>query len=52
MLESLADKIPKPKFKNNPTKKVLLTLLVLFLFRFCNTIPLAGIDQEALKKSF
>ena len=25
---------------------------MLFIFRFCNTIPLAGIDQEALKKSF
>ena len=39
-------------FKNTPTKKVLLTLLVLFLFRLGNTIPIAGIDQDALKKSF
>ena len=38
--------------KNNPTQKILLTLFILFLFRFGNTIPLAGIDQEALKKSF
>ena len=53
MLESLANKIiPKTKFQNTPTKKILITLLVLFIFRFCNTIPLAGIDQEALKKSF
>tara|TARA_A100001035_G_C27781064_1_gene501795 strand:+ start:37 stop:1311 length:1275 start_codon:yes stop_codon:yes gene_type:complete len=53
MLESLADKlIPKTKFQNTPTKKILITLFVLFIFRFCNTIPLAGIDQEALKKSF
>ena len=53
MLESQADKlIPKTKFQNTPTKKILITLFVLFIFRFCNTIPLAGIDQEALKKSF
>lgn len=53
MLESLANKIiPKTKFQNTPTKKILITLLVLFIFRFCNTIPLAGIDQDALKKSF
>jgi preprotein translocase subunit SecY len=38
--------------KNNPTKKILLTLFMLFLFRIGNTIPLTGIDQEALKKSF
>ena len=37
---------------NNPTKKILLTLLLLLLFRFGNTLPLLGIDQEALKKSF
>jgi len=36
----------------NPTKKILLTLFILFLFRFGNTIPLMGIDQDALKKSF
>jgi preprotein translocase subunit SecY len=53
MLESLADKlIPKTKFQNTPTKKILITLFILFIFRFCNTIPLAGIDQDALKKSF
>ena len=53
MLESLANKIiPKTKFQNTPTKKILITLLVLFIFRFSNTIPLAGIDQDALKKSF
>lgn len=41
-------------FKNqiNPTKKLFLTLFLLFLLRFGNTIPLMGIDQEALKKSF
>merc|ERR1712178_585253 len=44
--------IPKTKFQNTPTKKIIITLLVLFIFRFCNTIPLAGIDQDALKKSF
>ena len=53
MLESLANKlIPKTKFQNTPTKKILITLFILFIFRFCNTIPLAGIDQDALKKSF
>ena len=53
MLESLANKIiPKTKFQNTPTKKILITLLILFIFRFSNTIPLAGIDQDALKKSF
>ena len=53
MLESLTDKlIPTTKFQNTPTKKILITLFVLFIFRFCNTIPLAGIDQDALKKSF
>jgi len=40
------------KLKNNPTQKILITLIVLFLFRFGNTIPLSGIDQEALKRSF
>jgi len=40
------------KLKNNPTQKIIITLIVLFIFRFGNTIPLAGIDQEALKKSF
>ena len=38
--------------KNNPTQKILITLMVLFLFRFGNTIPLSGIDQDALKKAF
>jgi len=40
------------KNKKNPTKKILLTLFLLLIFRFGNTIPLIGIDQEALKKSF
>jgi preprotein translocase subunit SecY len=53
MFESLINKIfPKIKQQNNPTKKILLTLGILLLFRFGNTIPLSGIDQEALKKSF
>jgi preprotein translocase subunit SecY len=38
--------------KNKPIEKIILTLLILFLFRFGNTIPLSGIDQEALKRSF
>jgi preprotein translocase subunit SecY len=53
MFESLINSIlPKLSNKNTPTKKILITLFILFLFRFGNTIPLVGIDQEALKKSF
>lgn len=37
---------------NSPTQKVLITFFLLFLYRFCNTIPLGGIDQIALKQSF
>ena len=44
--------LPKLKLQNSPTKKILLTLVILLLFRFGNTIPLSGIDQEALKKAF
>jgi len=40
------------KNKNQPSQKIIITLFMLFLFRFGNTIPLAGIDQEALKKTF
>jgi preprotein translocase subunit SecY len=53
MFESLINQFfPRIKRQNNPTKKILLTLFILLLFRFGNTIPLSGIDQEALKKSF
>ena len=53
MFESLINKIfPKVEKQNSPTKKILLTLFILLLFRFGNTIPLSGIDQDALKKSF
>ena len=53
MFESLINQaFPKIKKQNNPTKKILLTLFVLLIFRFGNTIPLSGIDQDALKKSF
>ena len=53
----MSELLPKNLFskvylKNTPTKKILLTLFLLFLFRLGNTIPLAGIDQDALKKSF
>lgn len=40
------------KNQSSPNKKIILTLFILFLFRFGNTIPLAGIDQDALKRSF
>jgi preprotein translocase subunit SecY len=53
MLESLINKIfPKNQKQNNPANKIFLTLFILFLFRFGNTIPLSGVDQDALKKSF
>ena len=51
MFESLINQVI-PKKQNNPTRKIFLTLLILLIFRFGNTIPLSGIDQEALKKSF
>jgi preprotein translocase subunit SecY len=37
---------------NKPTKKILITFFLLFFFKFGTTIPLSGIDTEALKKSF
>lgn len=53
MFESLINQaFPKIKKQSNPTRKILLTLFVLLIFRFGNTIPLSGIDQDALKKSF
>jgi len=48
MLEYLTK---KTKNRSKPTQKILLSLFILFLFRFGNTIPLSGIDQDALKKS-
>ena len=49
MLETVFKKSTK---RNQPTEKILLALFILFLFRLGNTIPLYGIDQESLKKSF
>jgi preprotein translocase subunit SecY len=49
LLDSFLLKFQK---QNTPTKKILLTFFLLFLYRFGNTIPLLGLDQEALKKSF
>ena len=40
------------KGRSSPNEKIYLTLLVLILFRFANHIPLAGVDQDALKKAF
>ncbi len=37
---------------NNPTKKILITFLLIFFFKLGSSIPLSGIDSEALKKSF
>ena len=42
----------KKKNTNKPHNKIILTLFVLFLYRFGSSIPLSGIDQEALSKSF
>lgn len=53
MLNFLPNKLFLNKtLKNNPTNKILLTLIILCIFRFGNSIPLANIDQEALKKAF
>jgi preprotein translocase subunit SecY len=53
MFEFLTNKkLPFFTNQSNPNKKIILTLFTLFLFRFGNTIPLSGIDQEALKHSF
>lgn len=41
----------KPVIVNRAKKKILFTLLVLFVYRLGNAIPLIGLDQEALKKS-
>jgi len=41
----------KNKNRLKPTEKIFLTLIILFIFRFGNSIPLSGIDQTALKKS-
>ena len=48
MLEFLSK---KTKNRTRPTEKIIVTLFVLFLFRFGNTIPLSGIDQNALNKA-
>ena len=45
-------KTTKNFFFNSPSKKIFFTFLILFIYRFCNTIPLSGIDQEALKQTF
>jgi preprotein translocase subunit SecY len=37
---------------NNPTKKILLTFLLVFLFKLGSSIPLSNVDNEALRKSF
>ena len=40
------------KRKQTPNQKLLVTISILCLYRFCNTIPLSGIDNLALKESF
>ena len=37
--------------RNSPIRKILITIFILFLFRFETTIPLTAIDQEALRRS-
>jgi preprotein translocase subunit SecY len=59
MLNFLFDLLPfdtssfskKKKKRRNFSQKLFLTLFFLFLFRFGNSLPLTGIDQEALQKS-
>jgi preprotein translocase subunit SecY len=42
----------KGKEIKNPTKKILITFLLIFLFKLGTSIPLSSIDNDALKKSF
>jgi preprotein translocase subunit SecY len=44
--------LSRKKILNTPTKKLLITLFLIFVYRVGNLIPLTGIDQEALKKAF
>jgi preprotein translocase subunit SecY len=37
---------------NSPTKKLIYTLVVILIYKILNSIPLTGIDQEALKRAF
>ena len=43
---------PWSNTKNILTRKIFLTLLAVFIFRFGNSLPLTNVDQEALKKAF
>jgi len=47
----LARLFKKQKSRLQPNEKIFFTFLLLFLFQYGNSIPLSGIDQEALKKS-
>ena len=40
------------RLQNNPTRKILFTLFLLSILKLGNNIPLPGLDQEALTKSF
>ena len=42
----------QPKDLKTPAKKILLTFLLIFLFKLGTSIPLSNIDNEALKKLF
>jgi preprotein translocase subunit SecY len=42
----------RPKKQKILNQRLLLTFTILFFYRLGNTIPLNGIDQEALKKAF
>jgi preprotein translocase subunit SecY len=37
---------------NTPTKKLLITLFLVLVYRVGNLIPITGVDQDALKKAF
>lgn len=52
MLKLIDKNFSTLKTSKAPNRKVFLTFFLLFLFRFGSTIPLDGIDQDALKKAF
>jgi preprotein translocase subunit SecY len=41
----------KNNSRTKAVQKIILTLFILFIYRFGNSLPLYGIDQEALRKS-
>jgi len=46
------DFFPLSNARNTLRRKIFLTLLAILVFRLGNSIPLANVDQDALKKAF